>query len=254
MFWRTKMNKSILAEKIGNASRVTICSVELVDSMNKHRLQHGEPILTHADFMAKVPKVLGLETSEKFRSSYLAGNGEHRPCYRFPKREACLMAMSYSYELQAQIFDRMTELENAQNQALQPRRLSRMELIQIAYEAEQENQELQQQVAVLEPKAQALDAIADASNTYTIRECAKTIGIKEKHLVNLLLEKGWCYREPSGRLQPYSTKTEQNIFINRPSPIITNPNTGEEKVHLHMRVTAHGLTRITALVNQHRGG
>jgi hypothetical protein len=23
------------------------------------------------------------------------------PCYRFPKREACLMAMSYSYEIQA---------------------------------------------------------------------------------------------------------------------------------------------------------
>lgn len=248
------MNKSILAEKIGNASRVTICSVDLVDSMNKHRLQHGEPILTHADFMKKVPKVLGGGVGN-FSDTYVhPQNGQVYPCYRFPKREACLMAMSYSYELQAIVFDYMTELENAQNQALQPRRLSRMELIQIAYEAEQENQELQQQVAVLEPKAQALDAIADTSNTYTIRECAKTIGIKEKHLVNLLLEKGWCYREPSGRLQPYATKTEQKIFINRPSPIITNPNTGEEKVHLHMRVTAHGLTRITALVNQHRGG
>jgi phage antirepressor YoqD-like protein len=162
------------------------------------------------------------------------------------------MAMSYSYELQAIVFDYMTELENAQNQALQPRRLSRMELIQMAIESEKESS-LEQQVAVFEPKAQALDAIADTSNTYTIRECAKTIGIKEKHLVNLLLEKGWCYREPSGRLQPYATKTEQKIFINRPSPIITNPNTGEEKVHLHMRVTAHGLTRITTLVNSTRG-
>ncbi|MCR4532485.1 phage antirepressor KilAC domain-containing protein [Acinetobacter venetianus] len=201
--------------------------------------------------MKKVPKVLG-EGIGKFSETYIhPQNGQEYPCYRFPKREACLMAMSYSYELQAIVFDYMTKLEQ---QIAQPRILSRMDLIQIAYEAEQENIALQGKVAEFEPKALALDTIADTSNTYTIRECAKTIGIKEKHLVNLLLEKGWCYRESSGRLQPYAQKINQKIFINRPSPIITNPITGEEKVHLHMRVTAHGLTRITALVNSTRGG
>ncbi|WP_404798912.1 hypothetical protein [Acinetobacter thermotolerans] len=30
----------------------------------------------------------------------------------FQNREACLMAMSYSYELQAMVFDRMTEIED----------------------------------------------------------------------------------------------------------------------------------------------
>ena len=114
------MNMPILAQTSNNSNQVTMVSLELVDYINDSRKFDEKPVqLRHADFMAKVPKVLGIETSEIFRSSYLAGNGEQRPCYRFPKREACLMAMSYSYELQAQVFDRMTAMENhiaAQNQ------------------------------------------------------------------------------------------------------------------------------------------
>lgn len=87
-------------------------SLELVDFINSQR-KNNEALVRHADFLVKVPKVLGEETSEKFRSSYLAKNGEQRPCYRFPKRESCLMAMSYSYDLQAKVYDKMTALEDA---------------------------------------------------------------------------------------------------------------------------------------------
>lgn len=111
-------------------------------------------------------------------------------------------------------------------------------------------------VELLEPKAQALETIANTDGTYTIRECAKTIGIGERKLISLLIEKKWIYREEHGRLQPYSTKREAGIFINRPSPVVLNKNTGEEKVYLHMRITASGLTKITELVNscKHKGG
>lgn len=111
-------------------------------------------------------------------------------------------------------------------------------------------------VELLEPKVQALETIANTDGTYTIRECAKTINIGERKLISLLIDKKWIYREEHGRLQPYSTKREAGIFINRPSPVIINKNTGEEKVHLHMRITAYGLTKITELVNscKHNGG
>jgi hypothetical protein len=46
--------------------------------------------------MAKVPKVLG-DAALGFQGSYSGRDGTARPCYTFPKREACLMAMSYSY-------------------------------------------------------------------------------------------------------------------------------------------------------------
>jgi len=89
---------------------VTMTSLELVDFINSTR-KDGEPELRHADFLAKVNQVLGTEMSEKFRSSYKDSMNRKKPCYKLPKREACLMAMSYSYELQAKVFDRMTELE-----------------------------------------------------------------------------------------------------------------------------------------------
>ena len=91
---------------------VTMTSLELVDFINSTR-KKGESELRHDHFMAKVPKVLG-EAAPKFRDSYTGKDNTSRTCYRFPKREACLMAMSYSYELQAKVFDRMTELEEAE--------------------------------------------------------------------------------------------------------------------------------------------
>ncbi len=147
-------------------------------------------------------------------------------------------------EFTAALVKRWYELENQK-----PKELSRLEILQMALQAEEEKQALQIEVAELKPKAQALETIANTEGTYNIRECAKTIGIGERKLVSLLIDKKWVYREESGRLQPYSTKREAGIFINRPSPVITNKNTGEEKVHLHMRITAFGLTKITELVN-----
>lgn len=133
-----------------------------------------------------------------------------------------------------------------------PTELSRMDLIQLALQAEQENQTLRGQVAILEPKAQALEVIADTTNTYNIRECAKTIGIKESELIKLLIDKKWCYRDAAKKLQPMAQYTLNGVFTNRTSPVITNNYDGQERVFLHMRVTAFGLTRITGLVNKVR--
>ncbi|MFW8695919.1 hypothetical protein ACOI9Y_35660, partial [Mesorhizobium japonicum] len=59
--------------------------------------------------MVKVPKVL--KDAPNFRDVYRDAQNRTQDCYRFPKREACLMAMSYSYELQAAVYDHMTDLE-----------------------------------------------------------------------------------------------------------------------------------------------
>jgi len=92
------------------ATPTLMSSLELVEYVNSTR-KTDEATLTHANFLKKVPLVLnGGEVN--FYSTYLDNQNKERPCYYFPKREACLMAMSYSYELQAKVFDRMTELEN----------------------------------------------------------------------------------------------------------------------------------------------
>ena len=115
------MNMPILTQSNSNKNQVTMSSPEIVDFINEYRAKNeSNPVqLRHDSFMAKVPKVLGENQSPKFIGDYKDAKGRTYPCYHFPKREACLMAMSYSYELQAQVFDRMTAMENhiaAQNQ------------------------------------------------------------------------------------------------------------------------------------------
>jgi hypothetical protein len=91
------------------SAQVTMSSLELVEFINTLRGQ-DKVQLRHDHFMAKVPKVLGFH-APKFLGTQKYGNGNIREICVFPKREACLMAMSYSYELQAIVYDRMTAQE-----------------------------------------------------------------------------------------------------------------------------------------------
>ncbi|MHA3083759.1 phage antirepressor KilAC domain-containing protein [Acinetobacter sp. ANC 5383] len=147
----------------------------------------------------------------------------------------------------ALLVKRWYELEN---QVAKPVALSRMDLIQLALAAEQENHELKEQVAVLEPKAQALDAIADTVSTFTIRDTAKTIGVPEKTLVQFLLDKHWVYRENSKhrRLCAYSTAIEKGLMINKVTSVISYEE--GDHVYTQARVTAKGLTRLTAMIEK----
>lgn len=258
------MNMPILPQESGNSNQVTMTSPEIVDFINAHRQSVAtteKPYveLHHRSFMSKVPQVLGISNAANFLASQNYGNNNTRQIYVFPKREACLMAMSYSYELQAQIFDRMTAMEDALKKPAitLPDFTDPAEAAMAWAEQYKAKQLAEKRVAVLAPKAQALDTIANTSQTYCLRECAKTIGIKESELIDLLLLKKWVYREPSsnpkkkGKLQPYAQYVTCGVFINRASPVMAD-SFGVERVHLNMQVTAFGLTRITGLVNKNK--
>ena len=145
----------------------------------------------------------------------------------------------------ALLVKRWYELES---QIAKPVELSRMDLIQLALAAEQENQSLKDHVAVLEPKAQVMDVIADTVNTYSIRDSAKTIGVQESKLIDFMLKKHWVYRENSRhrRLCAYAQRVEQKVMINKVSQVIACHE--GDKVFTQARITAYGLTRLTALV------
>lgn len=93
-----------------NGKPVTMTSLELVDFINSQR-KEGEAELRHDNFLAKVPQVLGEGDALNFKGNYKDSMNRQKPMYTFPKRESCLIAMSYSYEIQAKVFDRMTQLE-----------------------------------------------------------------------------------------------------------------------------------------------
>ncbi|WP_177344479.1 hypothetical protein [Pseudomonas aeruginosa] len=142
--------------------RLTMTSLELVDFINAHRRQQakkaGQPFpskgfarLEHYSFMEKVPSVLGAD-AQKFLGIYQDSMNRDRECCRFPKREACLMAMSYSYELQAAVFDHMTALEEKLAKPLTAAE-QLLASVQLTVDLERrqrqtEQQQVQQQVAI----------------------------------------------------------------------------------------------------------
>ena len=189
------MNMPILAQS-SNTDQVTMSSPELVDFINAHRqavatIEKPYVELHHRSFMSKVPQVLGVKDAAKFiASSFYQGNGSakiERQIYVFPKREACLMAMSYSYELQAQIFDRMTAMEAALKKPvlnLDDPAFLRQALLgytEKVIELTTENQTL----------AKAIENITATENGVKFQQACKILNAKQADLAKWLRTKGW---------------------------------------------------------------
>lgn len=240
---------NMLTQENFNINEVTMSSLELVDYINESRKLDEKPVqLRHADFIAKVPKVLGGELSEKFRSVYTDTTGRTLPCYRFPKREACLMAMSYSYELQAQVFDRMTAMEEALKAKNSFDITNPAHLLQAIEVQAKLNIELTQKVAVLEPKAKGLDRIADCTNVLGIRESAKVLKIGQNQLVQYLIDHKVVYRDQHGKIQAYQKSIDQKLI----HVVTSAPRLFEsgEKVFTQVKLTQKLITRIAKWLEQ----
>ena len=167
---------------------ITMTSLELVDFINQQR-KEGEAVLRHADFLTKVPLVLG-GGERNFSSTYRDSQNKERPCYRFPKREACLMAMSYSYELQAKVFDRMTELEAQQTPKVpQTYAQALLEAGRLAQLAEEQAQKL----ALAAPKVAFVDKYVQATGLFTFREVAKLLKANEARFREFLIDSKVMY-------------------------------------------------------------
>lgn len=171
-------------------SQITMSSLELVQFINNQR-GVGSPELMHSDFLKKVIIVLGGEGN--FSSTYIDSQNKVRPCYRFPKREACLMAMSYSYDLQAKVFDRMTALEAAQApNFLIPKTLS--EALLLGAELAKKNEEQAEQLAIAAPKILVYERLADRRQDVSTTLVAKQLGTTAIKLNQFMRDNGYKMR------------------------------------------------------------
>lgn len=232
---------------INGGEPITMTSLELVDFINSQR-GSDEALLRHDNFMAKVPKVLGEGGVLQFKDTYTnPQNGQVYQCFRFPKREACLMAMSYSYELQAKVFDRMTALEAKQAQPAIPKNYA--DALRLAAETVERNEQLSlenkaqaQALAVAQPKAEALDLIAAGEKSVTIREAAKLLGVKENRFTAWLHEHDWTYRL-NGRWVAKQPHIQAGRLIYKEARY-TDEKTGHEVYAPYCHITPKGLAKL----------
>ena len=219
-------------------------SRDLLDLINEVRAQFNEKPVRLNDFNSRIVDELDGENYESFVVQNF--NNTESVVYNLTIDQCMLIGMRESKGVRKNVLAILKEKQKPFDITNPAHLLQAIEI-----QAKQ-NIELKKHVAILEPKAIALETIASTENTYCIRECAKTIGIKESELVQLLINKKWAYRDSNKKLQSHAQYVINGVFTNRTSPVITNQNDGKERVFLHMRVTAFGLTRITGLVNKVR--
>lgn len=133
-------------------------------------------------------------------------------------------------------------------QPQKPTELSRMDLIQLALQAEQENIELRGQVAILEPKAKGLDRIADCTNVLGIREAAKVLKIGQNQLAQYLVDHKVVYRDQYSKIQAYQKSIDQKlVHVVTSAPRLTESG---EKVFTQVKLTQKLITRIAKWLEQ----
>jgi phage antirepressor YoqD-like protein len=199
----TPFNTTIIAT---NNTTITMTSLEIVDFINNHRKANGNNTeLRHDDFMRKVPQVLGEMNAPKFYGTQTYGNNNMRTIGNFPKREACLMAMSYSYDIQAEIYDRMTAMEQHILMLNRPsymiedpveRAKKWIEECNQKQEAETKLLEANLVIEVMQPTVDAYELIAGKRGSMCFQDAYKFLGgLKLKEMKKWLFDKKWMYKD-----------------------------------------------------------
>lgn len=239
---------------------ITMTSLELVDFINGERAE-DEAELRHDSFMAKVPKVLG-EAAPKFCGTAFYTNGTgakvSRAIYTFPKREACLMAMSYSYDLQAKVFDRMTALEEKAKNAAPAFAIpqSFTEALRLAADlaegkakAEMEVAQQQKLLELAAPKVAMVDRIGASEGTRCLTDAAKELKVPRHKLITFLDKTRWIYKRPlNDTWLAYDDKRHQGLLEHAYVSIVkTNGETYDKP---QVRITMKGLVKLAQLLNE----
>ena len=117
------------------------------------------------------------------------------------------------------------------------------------YEAKQIAQE---QLAIAQPKAAALDFISSAVNSLNARDTAKTLGIQPQKFNKWCITHNWMYRDGKDKLQMCSNRLQQGYMEQRPVTYTVPVNRNgamfyETRATTQPLFTAKGLTRLASI-------
>ena len=160
------------------------------------------------------------------------------------KRDTYIVVAQLSPEFTGALVDRWQELENKD--------LSKLEILQMALQSEQERIALENKVEQLQPKADAYEILSGANGSVSIRVASGELKVPEKKFIQWLLDNDWAYREGNrtdGKLLPHAHRKEQG-YLELVS--VVTYNTGEAVARSQTKVTQKGLTRLAQIFSKNR--
>ena len=171
-------------------------------------------------------------------------NGQQYREYLLTKEQSIDLVTGYNRELRIAINRRWQELENKE--------LSKLEILQMALQSEQERIALENKVEQLQPKADAYEILSGAKGSVSIRVASGELKVPEKKFIQWLLDNDWAYREGNrtdGKLLPHAHRKEQG-YLELIS--VVTYNTGEAVARSQTKVTQKGLARLAQIFSKNR--
>lgn len=184
----------------------------------------------------------------KFERTYKDASNRDQKEYCLPKDLTLTLVSGYSIQMRKRIIDRWLELEEKVSKPVSSTpELSRMQLIQLALQAEEEKLALEHKVEELAPKAKALDRFATFTDgSFCLRDAAKTLQMQEKRFIQCLHEMSWIYRRPMGTgWLAYSDKLQSGLMEHKVTT--GQKGDGSEWASTQPRVTAKGLAKLSEM-------
>ncbi|MCO1336531.1 phage antirepressor [Microbulbifer sp. OS29] len=125
-----------------------------------------------------------------------------------------------------------------------PEDLSRMDILKMAMDSEQERMRLEGKVAELTPKVEAYDRLATSDGSMCITNAAKDLQVRPKDLFSWLQANRWIYRRTGGSWIAYQDRIQSGCLEHKVTTV--ERTDGSEKVVEQVRVTTKGLTKLAA--------
>ena len=233
-------------QTIVNSQVATMTSLQLLDLVNDTRAEFGESQVRHGDFAARCRDELDGEYYETF-----VVKNQHGPAteaIRMTADQCKLVAMRESKGVRRRVLARLNELEAKVAAPLQPPvALPDFTNPAIAARAWAEQfeakEQAQQQLAIVAPKAQALDRIAQAEGDMCITDAAKDLGMKPRTLMAWLEQNRWVYRR-GGASKPvaYQDRIQSGHLTHKVTAV--QREDGTEKMVAQVIVTPKGLAKL----------
>ncbi|MDP9514679.1 Rha family transcriptional regulator [Pseudomonas protegens] len=180
-----------IAPRFQNSQNVarTMSSVEIAELTGK----------LHKNVLADIRSMLTeLEIdSADFSAQYKDSTGRFLPCFNLNREMTDTLLTGYSAKMRLAVVRRWRELEAV---IAQPRELSRMDLIQLAFEAEQARLQLTIQVEAQATKIHSLENLFKEGMTHT-QFCKGLNGVNVMQVGKYLESRNWLYNESKSGLR-----------------------------------------------------
>lgn len=223
---------------VPSSQSLTMTSREIAELTGKDHKNVIRDIRSMLDELEKDGSNLSHPVEDKDSRGYTA-------CFYLNRELTDTLLTGYSATARLRVVRRWHELEQrTESPALNPANLSRLQLIEIAMQAEQERLVLEHKVEVLEPKAEALDRIATSDGSMCITNAAKSLQVQPKQLFSWLQQHQWIFRRQGGSgWVAYQNRIQSGLMEHKVTTI--ERSDGSEKVVEQVLVTAKGLAKLS---------